>query len=451
MSKNQQVEPANSHLDRKLGPLMLWGLGVGYVISGMYFGWNLGLPEGGTLGMAIATFFVTIMYAAFTFSYTELACAIPKAGGAFDYAKKAYGSEVGFISGMAQLIEFLFAPPAIAAAIGAYFHEFLPSIPTTTIALVVFAIFTAINIFGVKLSASFELVITVFAVVELLVFGAVTLPSFHWSNLAINAYPKGASGILAAIPYAIWFFLAIEGVANVAEETIDPQKNVVKGFGTAIITLIILCILTFIASIGVGGWEAIVYPSPGADPSDSPLPLALAHVVGKDNGLYHLLLTIGLFGLVASFNGILLVAGRAMMEFGRVGFFPAAVGKTHQKFHTPAIALIVNMLVGIAALLSGKTGEIIVISVFGALTLYVISMLSLFKLRKTHPNLERPFRVPLYPFSPAIALVIAVISLLSMIYYNVQLFVIYLGFMVLAYLWFHFFVSAEKKLHAEQN
>ena len=74
-----EEKSSNAALDQTLGPIMLWGLGVGYVISGMYFGWNLGLPEGGTLGLAIATLFITIMYVTFTFSYTELACAIPKA------------------------------------------------------------------------------------------------------------------------------------------------------------------------------------------------------------------------------------------------------------------------------------------------------------------------------------------------------------------------------------
>jgi ethanolamine permease len=110
-------------LERKLGPLMLWGLGVGYVISGMYFGWNLGLPAGGTFGLAVATLFIIVMYLCFTFSYTELACAIPKAGGAFVYAKKSHGDNFGFIAGMAQVVEFVFAPPAIAAAIGAYFYS----------------------------------------------------------------------------------------------------------------------------------------------------------------------------------------------------------------------------------------------------------------------------------------------------------------------------------------
>ena len=84
-------------LQMTLGPWLLWGMGVGLVISGMYFGWNLGLAEGGTLGLAIATGFIMLMYITFTFSYTELACAIPKAGGAFDYADRALGKKIGFI------------------------------------------------------------------------------------------------------------------------------------------------------------------------------------------------------------------------------------------------------------------------------------------------------------------------------------------------------------------
>ncbi len=297
---------------------MLWGLGVGYVISGMYFGWNLGLAEGGTLGLAIATFFIIIHYITFTFSYTELACAIPKAGGAFDYATKGLGKHWGFVAGMAQIIEFVFAPPAIAAAIGAYFHIFLPQIPVMAIAITAYLLFTALNIYGVKAAATFELIITMFAVGELLLFAGVTLPHFKVENLQQNAFPNGWTGVWASIPFAIWFFLGLEGVANVAEETIKPQRSVLLGFGSALLTLVILCILTFMSSVGVAGWENIVYPKPGDDPSDSPLPLALAKITGNSGWLYHLLITIGLMGLVASFHGLILAAGRATFEFGRV-------------------------------------------------------------------------------------------------------------------------------------
>jgi ethanolamine permease len=425
---------------------MLWGLGVGYVISGMYFGWNLGLEKGGTLGLAIATFFIIILYITFTFSYTELACAIPKAGGAFDYANRALGKNMGFIAGMAQNIEFIFAPPAIAFAIGAYFNLFFPSIPILAIAVFSYVVFTALNIYGVRAAATFELIITMLAVGELLLFAGISLPHFELKNLQQNALPNGWQGVFAAIPFAIWFFLAIEGIANVAEEAVHPQRTMLLGFGSAILTLVILCVLVFISAIGVAGWEQIVYTADGKT-SDSPLPLALAHIVGNNNLLYHLLITVGLFGLIASFHGIILAAGRSSFEFGRVKFAPAFLGKIHPKFQTPANALLVNMLVGIAALLTGKTAEIITISVFGALTLYIISMTSLFRLRKKEPQLNRPFKVPLYPFFPAIALFIAAVSFIAMAIYNTNLVIVY--FIILGSCFLLFRVLKNKVIYTE--
>ena len=427
---------AEQQLKRTLGPLMLWGLGVGYVISGMYFGWNLGLPQGGTGGLAIATAFIILLYITFTFSYTELACAIPKAGGVFDYATRAMGKNIGFVAGMAQIIEFVFAPPAIAAAIGAYFHIFLPQFSVTGIAISAYFIFTALNIYGVRAAALFELLVTFFAVFELLLFAGITLPHFDAANLKRNAFPNGITGIWASIPFAIWFFLGLEGVANVAEETIDPQKNVLKGFGSALITLVVLCILTFISSIGVAGWEAIVFPSPGADPSDSPLPLALSHITGSEGWMYHLLVTIGLMGLIASFHGIILAAGRATFEFGRINYIPKVFGRVHSSFKTPANALLINMVIGIIALLTGKTGEIIIMACFGALSLYILSMVTVLVLRKKEPGLERPFKTPFYPYTPVIALIVASVALVAMLTLYLTLALIYFGIIGVTYVSF---------------
>lgn len=425
-------------LKRTLGPVMLWGLGVGYVISGMYFGWNLGLEKGGTLGLAVATGFIILLYLTFTFSYTELACAIPKAGGVFDYTMRSLGKDWGFLGGMAQIIEFVFAPPAIAFAIGAYLHLLLPWAPVLAIAITAYAIFTALNIYGVEAAASFELVVTIIAVLGLLIFAGAALPEVQWENLQKNALPNGWSGAFAAIPFAIWFFLAIEGVANVAEETINPQRNVLIGFGSAILTLVILCLITFVSTVGVDGWETAVFPEPGAAPSDSPLPLVMTHLTGQGHFLYTLVTFIGLFGLVASFHGIILAAGRATYEFGREGFAPRFLGRIQSRFRTPANALIVNMAVGIVALLTGKTGEIITIACFGALTLYIISMVALLVLRRKEPELERPFKVPFYPWSPYIALVIASVALLAITIYNLHLALIYFAILIVAYLWFRF-------------
>lgn len=430
MKKSVSLEE-EAKLSRTLTPLMLWGLGVGYVISGMYFGWNLGLEKGGTLGLAIATFFIIILYITFTFSYAELASAIPKAGGGFDYTRRAFGDTWGFVAGMAQNIEFIFAPPAIAFAIGAYFNLFFPSVPIIVISIISYILFTALNIRGVKISALFELGITLFAVGELLLFAGITLPHFSSDAFFENPLPNGISGIFAALPFAIWFFLGLEGVANVAEETINPQRTIKVGFSSALITLIVLCLLVFAGAVGVGGWENIVYRADGST-SDSPLPLALINIVGENNFLYHLLITVGLFGLIASFHGLILAAGRASYEFGKVRFAPPVFGKIHPTFHTPANALLLNMGIGILALLTGKTAEIITIAVFGALFLYFFSMISLIKLRISEPKLHRPFKVPFYPLFPYTALIITLVALIAMIVFNFVLFLLFFSIMLIS-------------------
>lgn len=429
-------------LERSLGPLMLWGLGVGYVISGMYFGWNLGLEKGGTLGLGIATFFIMLMYITFSLCYTELACAIPKAGGAFDYADKALGKKLGFIAGMAQIIEFVFAPPAIAFGIGAYFHLLFPELSVIGVAVFCYFAFTLLNILGVKASASFELFITIVAVVELLIFSGFTLPHFQMENLTINAFPNGIEGIFMAIPFAIWFFLGLEGIANVAEETINPQKNITIGFASAMFTLAVLATLTFSSAVGVAGWEAVVFDAEG-NISDSPLPLAIKHIPAVSDVFYHLLIWIGLFGFVASFNGLLLAAGRATYEFGKSGNAPSFLGKINPQFKTPAAALVFNMVIGIIALFTGKTGDIITIATFGALSLYILSMISYFQLKRKLPELERPFKAPFYPLFPTIALVIAVIAIISMSVYNPMLAAIFFGLMTAAFGAYYLFVKAR--------
>ena len=280
------------------------------------------------------------------------------------------------------------------------------------------------------------MIITILAVAELLIFAGVTLPHFSVSNLTHNALPNGWPGMFAAIPFAVWIFLGIEGVANVAEESVNPQKDISKGFGTAIITLVILCILTLVAAVGVSGWEAIVYKTSSTDTSDSPLPLAMAKIVGDNSLLFHMLITIGLLGLVASFHGLILAGGRSTFEFGRTGFAPGFMGKVNSRFKTPANALAVNMLIGIVALLSGKTDQIIILSVFGALTLYIIAMTSLLVLRKNEPAMNRPFKVPFYPLSPVLALLIATFSIIVITYYNFNLALIYFGLLIASFIIF---------------
>src|ERR1700749_736280 len=148
------------HLERVLKPVHLWAIAVGLVISGEYFGWNLGWHTSGTIGFLIATVIITLMYITFIFSYTELTAAIPHAGGAFAYAYRAMGPFGGLVAGYATLIDFLFATPAIAAALGGYLHFLYPQIPVMQSAMLFNVVFIGINILGVKESAAFSVFIT---------------------------------------------------------------------------------------------------------------------------------------------------------------------------------------------------------------------------------------------------------------------------------------------------
>lgn len=431
------MENKTTELKRSLGPLSVWGMGVGYVISGMYFGWNLGLPQSGPYGMLIATGIVTVMYVCFVLSYAELAAAIPRAGGVFVYSQRALGAFAGFIAGLAQNIEFVFAPPAIAAAIGAYLNIFFPAIEPVGFAIAAYVLFTALNIWGVKESAAFGVFITILAVVELLLFTGLTLPHFDSTAFNRNALPSGWWGILPAIPYAIWFYLAIEGVANMAEEVKNPQRDLSLGFNLSMATLVVLAVLVFFGAVGVAGWEAVVYPPGSNAPSDKPLPLALMRITGVNHPLYHLLVSIGLLGLIASFHGILLVAGRTTLELSRARYLHHRFARLHHSRQTPAEALVLNMLLGIVILLSGKTAEMIVLAAFGALTIYIMALVAQMLLRQTQPELHRPFKTPLFPYVPGIALALAVFALGAMAYFHGGLFVVYVALLALGSVYFY--------------
>src|ERR1700759_4171670 len=112
-------ENTTEHLKKVLKPIHLWAIAVGLVISGEYFGWNIGWSKAGTIGLLIATLVITLMYITFIFSYTELTTSIPHAGGAYAYSYRAMGPIAGLIAGYATLVDFLFATPAIALALGA--------------------------------------------------------------------------------------------------------------------------------------------------------------------------------------------------------------------------------------------------------------------------------------------------------------------------------------------
>ena len=432
------MSPPAIQLQQKLGAFHLWAIAVGLVISGEYFGWSYGWASAGTLGFLVATVAVAAMYIAFIFSFTELTTAIPNAGGPFAYGLRAFGPVGGAVAGFATLVEFLFAPPAIALAIGAYLHVQYPGLEPKHAALGAYAAFIALNIVGVHIAASFELVVTLLAVGELLVFMAVVLPAFRWSNFTARGWAgqdqfsmAAVGGIFAALPFAIWFFLAIEGVAMAAEEAKEPRRTIPIAYISGILTLTVLAFGVMLFAGGSGNWAEL-------SGLNDPLPQAMKRVVGTSSGWLHMLVWLGLFGLVASFHGIIMGYARQIFALGRAGYLPAVFARLHPRFKTPHIATLAGGVVGVATIYSDAfisiagqslTASVVTLSAFGALTMYIVSMAALFRLRRSEPGLARPFRAPLYPYVPAFALGMAGLALLTMAYNNRVLAAVFAGLM----------------------
>ncbi len=454
------MKPANPfHSTHVLKPvlstLQLWGIAVGLVISGEYFGWSFGWASAGTLGFTITSIFIAAMYATFIFSFTELTTSIPHAGGPFAYSKRAFGPVGGYLAGAATLIEFVFAPPAISLAIGAYLNVQFPALDPKLAALGAYLVFMTLNIVGVQIAATFELAVTLLAIFELLVFMGVVSPGFSLANFTKGGWSGQDSfslaaipGMFAAIPFAIWFFLAIEGVAMAAEEAKDPKRSIPVAYITGILTLVVLAIGVMVFAGGAGDWTKL-------SNINDPLPQAMKMIVGENSGWLHMLVWLGLFGLVASFHGIILGYSRQIYALSREGYLPPFFAKLHPRFKTPHRAILAGGAIGIAAIYSDElikiggntlTANIVTMSVFGAILMYIISMLSLFQLRRAEPLMVRPFRAPFYPLFPAFALLGAGVCMATMIYYNALIFGIFLGFLAIGY--GYFLLTSHHRTHA---
>ncbi len=419
----------NANLKKVLKPIHLWAIAVGLVISGEYFGWNYGWGVSGTVGFLIATLLVTVLYITFIYSFTELTTSIPQAGGPFAYAHRAFGWWGGLIAGYATLVEFLIAPPAIAFALGSYSHFLYPSLSVLHVAISCYIIFIGINLLGIKESATFSLVVTILAVVELLVYIGIVSPHFSYDTFMTDPMPFGWGGVFAALPFAIWFYLAIEGVAMVAEEVEDPKRTISLGYIYGILTLVVLALAVMIVTGGVTHWKNL-------STIDYPLPAALGIVLGRDSGLTHLFASLGLFGLIASFHGTIIGYSRQIYALARAGFLPRFLGKVNSKYQTPHWALFAGGIIGCMALVLGTTDQVIILAALGAVVMYIVSLLALFKLRVAEPDMERPFVAPFYPYFPIISLILSIICLVAIVYYNLLLSCWFFGGLLLISIFF---------------
>ncbi|MDF2740316.1 MAG: ethanolamine:proton symporter, family [Actinomycetia bacterium] len=404
----------------------LWSLGVAAVISGDFYGWNLGLDAGGFGGLLIAMAVITIMYFGLCFSIAEMSPALPHTGGAYSFARSAMGPWGGFITGLAENMEYVITPAVVVGAMGFLMHDIVTGLfniaggpwwnsPVTWWA-VFYVVFVAINIIGIEATMRFTVVINILALGILAFFFVSVLLSGKldtslWTNIppeegGSSFLPKGIAGIFPAIPFAIWFYLAIEELPLAAEESHDPARDVPRATMWGLVTLVITGLGILLLNTGVDGGAASI------GTSATPLFDGFKAVFGEGTAA-ELLALIGLTGLIASFFTIIYAYGRNTYSLSRAGYFPKWLSVTHGTRHTPHRALIAGAVVGYA--LAGRiVGALLYMAVFGAVISYFMQCLSFILLRRKYPNIERPYRSPVGVWGAAVAGVIALVSLISL-------------------------------------
>ncbi|MFI9508853.1 ethanolamine permease [Nocardia sp. NPDC052566] len=412
-SENSEYLAKRTLKSGSAGWLLLAGLGVSYVISGDFAGWNNGLAQGGFGGLLIATVVIAGMYLAMVLGMAEMSSALPAAGGGYTFARRALGPWGGFATGAAVLIEYAIAPAAIATFIGAYV-ESLNLFGITDgwwVYLAVYALFIGVHLTGAGEALKAMFVITAIALVGLVIFAVSAWGLFDVGNLtdipadpaavgSSSFLPFGYFGIWAAVPFAIWFFLAVEGVPLAAEEAREPEKNVPRGIIISMLVLIVTGATVLFLATGALGAQAI-------STSGNPLVEALG-----DSGAARLVNYIGLAGLVASFFSIVYAYSRQTFALSRAGYLPTSLSVTNSR-KAPVLALIVPGVIGFALSLTGQGAMLLNMAVFGAALSYVLMMISHIVLRVREPGLVRPYRTPGGILTTAFALVIACAAVIA--------------------------------------
>jgi len=392
-----------AELKKTAGWTHLWALGVGGVISGNFFGWQTGLLAGGFGGLLLATAVIAVMYVCLVLSIAELSAALPNAGGFYNFTYAAFGKDRAFLNGVSDTIEYVTTPAVIVSGIAGYMKALVPGPGDWVWWLVFYAVFVAVNVAGAEMSFGVSMAITCAAAAVLVIFygGTLATGSFAWSN-ALNIppdagagafLPKGWSGVFVALPYAVWFYLAIEQLPLSAEESHDAARDMPKALIWGIVTLVALSCGTLVLNSGIPGGALAV------GQSNAPLELGFQRVFGG-RATTTLLSVVSLTGLIASFHAIIYAYGRLLFALARAGYYPAWLSRLNRRA-VPANALIAGGAAGAALCFlaqryaSSVGAALLNMAVFGALISYILVLVSFVRLRQDQPRLPRPYRSPL--------------------------------------------------------
>lgn len=384
------------------------------------------------LGLWLLGGFLTLCGA---LAYAELAAAMPRAGGQYVYLSEAFSPLYGFLYGWTFLtaINTGFIA-AVAVAFAKYLGVYLPAIgegnvlfqlagrsfsSAQAVALVVILVLTVLNVSGLRPGALVQNVFTALKVGAVMALVAVAVFSQRGSldnffPLAeVRLGPEGArmglfAALAVAMSYALFAYDAWFAVSFTAEEIVEPEKNLPRALilGTLVVTVV------YCSAVAV-----YMYAVPASEMygvKDNRIAFEAARRLMGEGGVRFVVaaILVSAFGCV---NGLILSGARVLFAMARDGLFFRGAAVVHPGFRTPATALILQGVVAAGLTLTGTYSDLLTLSAFSSLLLNVLTIIGLFVLRRTQPDLPRPYRAWGYPILPCLYIAISAFFLVYML------------------------------------
>lgn len=393
-------------LARALGLVQTVFLGVGTAIGGVLFA-IMGRAVAAAGPSIIITFLIGAVFAMLMgICYAELGAAVPAgAGGAVSFARRAFGEKAptfltGWFGWVGSLTDCAIGSLVFAFAIQ-YLFRWIEPFTLATFTLIAFAL---INFRGTKIMSAVQFVITAVLIVSLLLFMAGSSTTFQ-SQRFDPLFPNGFLPTLLMVSYIFPTYAGYETITQLSEEVKIAGKTIPRALFLSLIFITLL--FTGSALAIIGGAPSEVYVN-----SNTPLQDAATYFLGPIGGI---IISVGtIVATLSTINGAMAGGARIAFALGRSRLLPSVFDKVHPKYRSPYMAIALTTLFSILFVLTRSVDFIVYAITLGYTVTAIIVALSLIRLRKTEPHLYRPFKVPLYPVTPVLAIGFLAFMLLTL-------------------------------------
>ncbi len=375
-------------LKRRISLFALTIYGVGNVLgAGIYA--LIGEVVGITGNFSWLAFLLASVTGALTgLSYAELSAMFPKSAAEFVYTEKAFKIRLlSFLLGWIIIFSGILSAATVALGFAGYLANligFSPYFLVVVFAVILVVIVSLINFIGIRASTWTNIVFTLIEASGLILVIIIGMPSLGTVNYFVLPIGGSYGAIFSAIALIFFAYIGFEDIANVAEEVKQPARNLPRAIIYSIIITTVLYCLTALSVVSILPYTVIAS-------SSAPLSDVASAVLGPIGGI--IMSFIALFATANTVLIMMIVTSRMMYGMARDKALPAGLSKISSKFRTPALAVLITMILTLIPLFLGDIKTVADATVFGVLINFFLVNLSLLALRKRKPELERPFKL----------------------------------------------------------